>query len=82
MLAETTHALPYELVVIGSNNNKTMSSFIANINILTGIATIAAPLFAGFIIQRFSYYVLFLILAIETLLIIFLSFRIKMLYSR
>ena len=77
MLAETTHALPYELVVIGSNNNKTMSSFIANINILTGIATIAAPLFAGFIIQKFSYYVLFLILVIETLLIIFLSFRIK-----
>lgn len=77
MLAETTYSLPYELVVIGSNNKKTMGNFVANINILTGVATIVTPIFAGFVIQEFSYYTLFLILAIETLIIIYTSFKIK-----
>ncbi len=37
-LAEVCYSTPYELIVIGSNSNKTMSSFIANINILSSIA--------------------------------------------
>lgn len=77
MLTEVSYSMPYELAVIGSNNNKTMSNFIANINILTGVATIATPIFSGFIIQEFSYYTLFVILAIETLIIISISFKIK-----
>lgn len=76
-LAEVTYSMPYELIIIGSNDNKTMSSFIANINILSGIATILTPIFSGFIIQKFSYYILFIILIIEALIIIAISFKIK-----
>ena len=76
-LAEVCYSIPYELIVIGSNNNKTMSSFIANINILSSIATILTPIFSGFIIQRFSYYTLFVILIIEAILIVAISFKIK-----
>lgn len=76
-LAEVCYSIPYELIVIGSNNNKTMSSFIANINILSSIATILTPIFSGFIIQRFSYYTLFVILIIEAILIVAVSFKIK-----
>lgn len=76
-LSEVCYSMPYELIVIGSNNDKTMSSFIANINILSSIATILTPIFSGFIIQQFSYYILFIILIIEALIIIVKSFRIK-----
>ena len=76
-LAEMCYSVPYELVVIGSNNNTTMSSFIANINILSSIATILTPVFSGFIIQKFSYYMLFIILIIEALVIVAISFKIK-----
>lgn len=76
-LAETCYSMPYELIVIGSNDNKTMSSFIANINILASIATILTPIFSGFIIQEFSYYILFIILIIEAIIIIAISFKIK-----
>ncbi len=76
-LAEICYSLPYELIVIGSNNNDTMSSFIANINILSSISTILTPIFSGFIIQNFSYYILFVLLIFETLIIITISFRIK-----
>lgn len=76
-LSEGFYFMPYELIVIGSNDKKTMSSFMANINILSSIATILTPIFSGFIIQEFSYYMLFVILVIEALIIIFISFRIK-----
>ena len=76
-LAEICYSVPYELIVIGSNNNGTMSSFIANINILSSIATILTPIFSGFIIQKFSYYTLFVLLILETLIIIAISFKIK-----
>ena len=69
-LAEVCYSMPYELIVIGSNSNKTMSSFMANINILSSIATILTPIFSGFIIEKFSYYMLFVILILETLIII------------
>lgn len=76
-LAEVCYSMPYELIVIGSNNNNTMSSFMANINILSSIATILTPIFSGFIIEKFSYYMLFVILILETLIIIVISFKIK-----
>lgn len=76
-IAEMCYSIPYELIIIGSNNNKTMSSFVANVNILSGIATILTPIFSGFIIQEFSYYMLFIILMIEALIIIGVSFKIK-----
>lgn len=76
-IAEMCYSVPYELIIIGSNNNKTMSSFVANVNILSGIATILTPIFSGFIIQEFSYYMLFIILMIEALIIIGVSFKIK-----
>lgn len=75
--SEVCYSMPYELIVIGSNDNKTMSSFIANINILSSIATILTPIFSGFIIHKFSYYMLFVILIIEALIIIIVSFKIK-----
>lgn len=77
ILAEASYASPYELMIIGSNNNKTMSSYIANLSILTAIATILTPIFSGFIIDKFSYYMLFIILAVEVLVIIWVSFKIK-----
>ncbi len=76
-LSEVCYSMPYELIVIGSNNNDTMSSFIANINILSSIATIITPIVSGFIIQKFSYYTLFVLLILETLIIIAISFKIK-----
>lgn len=76
-LAEVCYSIPYELIVIGSNNKTTMSSFIANINILSSIATILTPVFSGFIIQKFSYYMLFIILIIESLVIVAISLKIK-----
>lgn len=76
-LATNMYAAPYELIIIGSNNNKTMSTFLANLNILSSISTILTPIFSGFIIDRFSYNMLFVLLSLEALLIIILSFNIK-----
>lgn len=76
-LAEVCYSTPYELIVIGSNSNKTMSNFIANINILSSIAKILTPVFSGIIIQEISYYALFAILIIEAILIIAISVKIK-----
>ena len=76
-LATIMYYAPYELVLIGSNNNKTMSSFLANVNILSNISTILTPIFSGFIIDKFSYNMLFILLSVEALLIIILSFNIK-----
>ena len=76
-LAAVCYSVPYELVVIGSNNDKSMSSFIANINILSAIATILTPVFSGFIIEKFSYYMLFILLIIEAIIIICISSKIK-----
>lgn len=71
------YAVPYELIVIGSNTSKSMSSYLANLNILENITAILTPVFSGFIIERFSYNVLFLILGVETILIIVISMKIK-----
>lgn len=71
------YAVPYELIVIGSNTNKSMSSYLANLNILENITAILTPIFSGFIIERFSYNVLFIILVVETILIIAISMKIK-----
>lgn len=76
-LATIMYAAPYELAIIGSNNNKTMSSFLANLNILSSVSTILTPIFSGFIIDRFSYNMLFILLSLEALIIIILSFNIK-----
>ena len=69
--------------VVGSkvyNSHKTFSSFQANLNILSGIATIFTPVFSGFIIEKFSYNTLFLILAIEVIIVIITSTRITNFY--
>lgn len=71
------YAVPYELIIIGSNTNKSMSSYLANLNILENITAILTPMFSGFIIEKFSYNVLFIILGLETILIIAISMKIK-----
>lgn len=76
-LASTMYAVPYELNIIGSNSNKTMSGFLANLCIMNAIATILTPLFSGFIIDKFSYKTLFILLSLESILIIIISFNIK-----
>ena len=73
----TFYAVPYELIIIGSNNNKSMSSYLANLNILENITAILTPIFSGFVIEKFSYNMLFVILGLETLLIIILASKIK-----
>lgn len=71
------YAVPYELIIIGSNTNKSMSSYLANLNILENITAILTPMFSGFIIEKFSYNVLFITLGLETILIIEISMKIK-----
>lgn len=71
------YAVPYELILIGSNTNKSMSSYLANLNILENITAILTPMFSGFIIEKFSYNILFIILGVETILIIAISMKIK-----
>lgn len=70
------YSVPYELLVIGANNDKNMSSFMANVNILSNISTILAPILSGFIIDKLSYYMLFVFLIIETIVILIISTRI------
>ena len=71
------YAVPYELIVIGSNTNKSMSSYLANLNILENITAVLTPIFSGFVLGKFSYNVLFIILGVETILIIAISMKIK-----
>ena len=49
-LEKVGYAAPYEMVIMGSNNHKTMSNFLANVNILCSLATILTPIFSGLII--------------------------------
>lgn len=79
-LEKSSFASPYEIAIMGSNNNKSMSNFLANANILSSIATILTPVFSGFIIEKFSYNILFIILVIEAFLIITISMQIKDFY--
>ena len=76
-ITEHLYALPYELMIIQSINKKTLSNYIANLNILTSISIILTPVLSGFIIEKFSYYMLFVILIIEVIVILFISFKIK-----
>ena len=76
-MKSTFYAVPYELIVIGSNTNKSMSSYLANLNILDNITTVLTPIFSGFVIEKFSYNVLFIILGLETMLIIVIASNIK-----
>ena len=55
------YSVPYENLIIGSSNNKSMSNYLANLNILESITTILTPMFSGFIIEKFSYNILFII---------------------
>lgn len=76
-LASVMYAAPYELAIIGSNNNSTMSNFLANLTMLDAFATILTPIFSGFIIDKFSYNMLFVLLSLEAIIIIIISFNIK-----
>lgn len=79
-LERVCYSVPYEMIVMGANNQKSMSNFLANINIINSIATILAPIFSGFIIEKFSYNILFILLGIEVVLVICISTQIKNFY--
>lgn len=79
-LEQVSYFAPYELIVMGANNKKTMSSFLANINILSALAAIVTPIFSGVIIENFSYNLLFVILGIEAIVIIILSMNLQNFY--
>lgn len=79
-LTKTCYSVPYEIVIMGSNNHKTMSNFLANVNILDYLATVFTPIFSGFIIEKFSYNMLFVTLSLEAFLIIIVSSKIKNFY--
>lgn len=76
-LERVTYSAPYELMIIESNSNKSMSSFLADINILNAIATIITPIFSGYVIEKFSYMMLFVLLLLDALIIIYISMKIK-----
>ncbi len=77
ILAGSCYSNPYEVLIIGSNTNKTMSTYLANLNILESFATIITPVFAGFMIEKFSYEIFFIFLIFEALLMIAVSLQIK-----
>lgn len=79
-LTKVCYSVPYEIAIMGSNSHKTMSNFLANVNILDYLATIFTPVFSGFIIEKFSYSMLFIILSIEAIIIIIISSQIKSFY--
>ena len=76
-LAAICYAAPYELMVIGSSSNKNMSNFLANLNILESLTAMLTPIFSGFIIEKLSYNIFFILLTIQTLIIILISLKIK-----
>lgn len=79
-LGSVAYAGPLEMVIMGSNNHKTFSSFQATMSILDNIAAIFTPLISGFIIEKFSYNVLFVILVVEAIIIIITSTKISKFY--
>lgn len=79
-LGEVSYAGPLEMVIMGANTQKTSSSYQANLNILSSIATILTPIFSGYIIENFSYNILFIILAFEAFVVILTSTRITKFY--
>ena len=81
-IQEEWYSAPLEMIIMGSNSHNTFSSFQANMNILAGLATIFTPIFSGFIIETFSYNILFIILAIETFIVIITSTRITSFYIK
>ena len=81
-IQEGCYSAPLEMIIMGSNSHNTFSSFQANMNILAGLATIFTPIFSGFIIETFSYNILFIILGIETFIVIITSTRITSFYIK
>lgn len=79
-LQQVSYNTTRELIVIGANDHNSMSNFSANTYILESFAAIFTPLFSGFIIERFSYNILFVILSIEALLTILLALRLRSFY--
>ena len=79
-LQQVSYNTTRELIVIGANDHNSMSNFSANTYILESFATIFTPVFSGFIIEKFSYNVLFIILSVEALLTIILAFKLKSFY--
>ena len=79
-LQQVSYNTTRELIVIGANDHNSMSNFSANTYILESFATIFTPVFSGFIIEKFSYNVLFIILSVEALLTIIIAFKLKSFY--
>ena len=69
-----------EVAIMGVNTHKTMNNYLANEFIVDSLATILTPLFSGFIIEKFSYSVLLIILSIEAFIIIMISLKLKSFY--
>ena len=79
-LEEEAYWGPHEMILMGANNHKTFSGFIATMSILTNIAIILTPIFSGFIIDTFSYTALFIILIIEAIIVMFTATKISSFY--
>ena len=79
-LEEEAYWGPHEMILMGANDHKTFSSFVATMTILTNIAMILTPIFSGFIIATFSYTILFIILIIEAIIVMFTATKISSFY--
>lgn len=75
-IATIFYSTPFELMTIDQNTQASMSNFVANTMIAKNVGTILAPIFSGFIISAFSYQMLFVLLTIEAVIIVVVSFKI------
>ena len=55
--AKSSYYLVYEQVLLGSSGKRNLSSYVAGVNILGSIISLAAPILLGFMITDYSYYV-------------------------
>ncbi len=55
--AKSSYYAVYEQALIGSSGKSSISSYVAGVNILGSIISLAAPIFLGFLITDYSYFV-------------------------
>jgi len=79
LLAFITWAI-LEKISMKSSKNSLFKNLVACVTTIILVLTIFTPVFSGFVIEKFSYSMLFTILSIEAIIIIIISSQIKSFY--